>query len=173
MDVQRCSAGIGSRLSALWLARRRGRRSRRRLDMHFIELIVLSVRLCERKHRGQRSHARKSRETRTKSHSRFRNRVLGKRPHAAPRKIEGDITILGAPLLSADCHSGVAQCRIHCVGPRHALRYNRGWAFQRSPAGTTAQAGPKIPTFIGEQDLPHGSYLSLSCLALQSLCGSP
>ena len=140
--------------------------------MDFIKLIVLSARLRERKDRNQRTQACESAKPGDIAQPVW-TLVLRMRTHEAPRKIEGDITIFGAPLLSVDCHSGVARCRIHCVWPRHALRYNRGWAFHRSPAATMAQAGPKIPTFIGEQDLPHGSYLSLSCLALQSFFGSP
>ena len=129
MDMERCRARIGSRLSALWLARWRRRGDRRRLDMDFIQLIVLRVRLRQTKHRGQRTKAQESARETAKPDETAQPvwiHVLGMSGHESPRKIEGDITIIGAPLLSVDCHSGVAHCRIHSVWPRYALRYNRG-----------------------------------------------
>jgi hypothetical protein len=82
--------------------------------MHLIELIVLSARLRERKDRSQRTQACECAK-RSDTAQTLWTLVLGMCPHDAPQKIEGDITIFGAPLLSADCHSGVALYRIHCV----------------------------------------------------------
>jgi hypothetical protein len=129
MDVERCSTTIGSCLSTLWLTRRRRRRGRRRLDMNFIQLIILRARLRQAKDRGQRAKTRESARKSAKPDETAQPvwvHVLGMSSHAAPRKIEGDITIIDAPLLSVDCHLGVAHCRIRNVWPRHALRYNRG-----------------------------------------------
>ena len=90
--------------------------------MNFIQLIVLRARLRQAKERGQRANTRElARESARKSAKPDETaqpvwvHVLGMSSHAAPRKIEGDITIIDAPLLSTDCHSGVAHCRIHCV----------------------------------------------------------
>ena len=101
--------------------------------MNFIQLIVLRARLRQAKERGQRTNTRElARESARKSAKPDETAqpvwiyVLGMCSHAAPRKIEGDITIIDAPLLSVNCHLGVAHCRIRNVWPRHALRYNRG-----------------------------------------------
>ena len=97
--------------------------------MNFIQLIVLRARLRQAKERGQRTNTRELARKSAKPDETAQPvwiYVLGMCSHAAPRKIEGDITIIGAPLLSTDCHSGVAHCRIRSVLPRYALRYNRG-----------------------------------------------
>jgi hypothetical protein len=114
MDVERRRAAIGSRLSSLWLARRCRRRGRRRLNMDFIQLIVLCARLRQAKDRCERTKARKSAKPYETAQPVLIH-VLGMCPHAAPQKIEGDITIIGAPLLSVDCHSSVAHCCIRLV----------------------------------------------------------
>src|ERR1039458_9046777 len=144
MDAERCCASIGSRLSSPWLAHRR-RGGRWRVDVHLIQLIFLCARLREAKHRSQGTQVDAAAKQGEAAHPVW-NRVLGKLPHEAPRRVEGDITTIGAPLLSADCHWGNAQTRIHAGCACQALRYNRGWAYpsisKRHRGASEAQIPP-------------------------------
>jgi hypothetical protein len=141
-----CSDAVpvsGAGLSPLWLTRRR-RGGRWRLDVHLIQLIVLSACLAEAEDHCQRTQAGAAANQGEAAHPVW-NRVLGKLSHEAPRRVEGDITTIGEPLLSADCLSGIAQIGIHASCARQALRYNQDWAYPSISGRHRGVSGAQIP----------------------------
>ena len=155
------------------LARRR-RGGRGRLHVHFVELIFLGARLRQANDHGQRSQSTRS----GKAKSRLPLPVLesrsGEASSCGTTWVEGDITTYRRisavirlslrhpayqnsrrpPVSSAAIQSSLSRRR----DLQQAIRHKRG---SNSTLST------------GEQDLPHGSYLSFSRLALQSFGGPP
>jgi hypothetical protein len=73
--------------------------------VHFIELILLGVRLGKAKRSGERTNPSPAAKQ-SEFAAPFLNHVLGKFRHASPQGVEGDITTIGASPLSTECHSG-------------------------------------------------------------------